>query len=98
MRVGTRPAGRGQTGDGGDLWQAALTGRPGGGSVASATAIELLVCPRCGGPRRILGAVTEPGPMLPRLGCSTHVPYLLVRAGVSIGLATQLRAFRLSSV
>ena len=23
-------------------------------------AIEVLVCPRCGGPRRILGAVTEP--------------------------------------
>jgi hypothetical protein len=23
-------------------------------------AIEILVCPRCGGPRRILGAVTEP--------------------------------------
>jgi hypothetical protein len=23
-------------------------------------ALEVLVCPRCGGPRRLLGAVTEP--------------------------------------
>jgi hypothetical protein len=23
-------------------------------------ALEVLVCPRCGGPRRMLGAVTEP--------------------------------------
>jgi hypothetical protein len=40
-------------------------------------AIELLVCPRCGGPRRILGAVTEPAAvrrLLAALGLAAHPP------------------------
>jgi hypothetical protein len=40
-------------------------------------AIEILVCPRCGGPRRILGAVTEPHAvrrLLAALGLAAEPP------------------------
>jgi hypothetical protein len=39
--------------------------------------LEVLVCPRCGGPRRILGAVTEPHAvrrMLAALGLAAEPP------------------------
>jgi hypothetical protein len=40
-------------------------------------AIQVLVCERCGGPRRILGAVTEPHAvrrLLARLGLAAEPP------------------------
>ncbi len=40
-------------------------------------AIEMLLCPRCGGPRRILGAVTEPAAvrrLLAALGLAAQPP------------------------
>jgi hypothetical protein len=46
-------------------------------------AFEVLVCPRCGGPRRILGAVTEPHDvrrLLAALGPAEPPPGSLVSA------------------
>ena len=56
--------------------QVGLT-RPAGGEGGLDLAIQILVCDRCGGPRRILGAVTEPHAirrMLAALGLAAEPP------------------------